>query len=445
MRLIRALADGLRRRLQESSTLHRVIGNSGWLLFDSVFRAGVGFAVGVWLARYLGPTDFGTLNYALAFVALFTAVATLGLDGILVRDLARDPDGKDVTLGSAFVLRLGGAVTAMVGSFVCIALLKPGQPHVWQLVAVVAAGMLFQSFDVIDYWFQAQIRSRFAVYARTVGVTIGSLAKVALMTLGAPLPAFAAAGAAELAVVAVALIVVYHVNGNRLREWRFSGARAGMLLRDGWPLIVSGLALYVQARIDQVMLGQMLGDAEVGQYSVAMRLVEAVNFLPMIIYSSVAPTVTRAKLAGESQYRARLTNIYRLMFIVFVVTALPIYIFSDTIVRLLYGDAYRQAGVLLSLFALRLFFANFGVARSLFIMNENMFKHALMAAVTGSAVNVALNYWLIPLYRAQGAIAATMVSFLVTVFLYDLVSARGRVNLGLMVRAIVSPWRLRFS
>ncbi|HEX6178819.1 MAG TPA: flippase, partial [Thermoanaerobaculia bacterium] len=382
---------------------------------------------------------------AIAFVSLFTAVATLGLDGLLVRDVAREPGAKEAILGTAFRLRLGGAVVSAVVAVVAIALLKPERPNVWILVAVIAAGALFQAFDVIDFWFQAQIRSRYAVYARTCAVVVGAVLKIGLIAAGAPLLAFAIVNSAELAMIAAGLAVAYHLNGQRLRDWSFSAQRAGTFLSEGWPLIVSGLAIYVQARIDQVMLGEMLGDSEVGQYSVAMRLIEAVNFLPMIIYSSVAPTVTHAKAAGEERYHERLRNIYRLMFIIFIVTALPIYLFSDIIVRLLYGDAYREAGVLLSLFAVRIFFTNFGVARSLFIVNENLFRHALMAAVSGSVVNVALNYWLIPPYRSAGAIVATILSFLVTVFLYDLVSARARVNVGLMLKAIVTPWRLRFS
>jgi len=435
----------IRERLREGTNLQRLAGNSGWLFFDWVFRSVLGFVVGIWLARHLGPTDFGTFNYAIAFVSLFTAVATLGLDAVVIRDLARDTAGKDVILGSAFGLRLAGALLSVIAAAGCVALLKPGNTPILLLVAVIAAGGLFQSFDVVDFWFQSQVKSKYAVIARAVAATIAAAARIALIALGAALLAFAVTVSAELAIVAAGLIVAYHIQGNRIGTWRFSRSTAAALLSDSWPLILSGLALYIQARIDQVMLGEMLGDAEVGQYSVAMRLIETFSFAPMIIYSSVAPTVAQAKLEGENVYLERLTNIYRLMFIIFVLTALPIYIFSDTIVRLLYGDAYRQAGVLLSLFALRPLFANFGVARSLFITNENMFKHALMAAITGCLVNVGLNYWLIPLYRSAGAIIATMFSFLVTVFLFDLLSARARVNLRIMIRAMLTPWRLRVS
>jgi O-antigen/teichoic acid export membrane protein len=435
----------LRSRVHGRHTLQRVIGNSGWLLVDRVFRAAVGLFIGVWMARFLGPAELGLLNYTIAFVSLFSAVATLGLDGIVVRDIARDPHARDAILGTAFVLKLGGAAATLLLAGISIALLRPAQHHVWLLVAVIAAGTVFQAFDAVDFWFQSQIQSKYAVYAKSFAFGAMALVKIGLILMAAPLVAFAVAGSVELALGAAGLIVVYRRNGGHPRAWKFRAARAKAMLSDSWPLILSGLAIYVQARIDQVMLGEMIGDAEVGQYSVAMRLIEAFAFLPMIIHSSVAPTVTQAKLRGEPHYLERLTNIYRLMLIVFLVLALPIFMFSDSIVLLLYGQAYQQAGFLLSLLAIRLFFANFGIARSLFITNENMFKHALFAAVAGSLVNVILNCWLIPVYMSAGAIVASMASFFVTVFLADLFSPRARINLAIMTKAILSPWKLRFS
>ncbi len=434
----------LRKRVHGRLGLQRVISNSGWLLADRIFRAAVGLVVGVWTARYLGPSEFGLLNFAIAFVSLFTAISTLGLDGIVVRDTVSNPAAKDEILGTAFVLRLAGATAALLFAAVSIALLRPNEHQILLLVIVIAAGTLFQSFDTIDFWFQAQIKSRYAVYAKGIAFTGIAFIKIALIVGAAPLVAFALAGSAELAIGGIALVAVYRANGNYVKTWRFSSSRAKAMLGASWPLILSGVAIYIQARIDQVMLGEMIGDAEVGQYSVAMRLIEAFAFLPVIVQSSVAPAVTQAKMRGEQYYIERLTNIYRLMFILFLVIAVPVYLFSHHIVLFLYGQAYAGAGFLLSLFAVRLLFANFGVAKSLFITNENMFKHALFGAVAGSVVNIILNYWLIPVYASAGAIVATMASFFITVFVIDLFSLRARINLIAMITAICSPWRLRF-
>jgi len=200
----------------------------------------------------------------------------------------------------------------------------------------------------------------------------------------------------------------------------------------------------IQAYIDQVMLGQMIGDAEVGQYSVAMKLIAVFGFVPMVICQSLAPAVSEAKLASNSLYFNRLENIYRLMFILFLLVSIPIFLWSSKIVIILFGQEYKEAGILLSLFAIRLFFTNFGVAKSLFITNESLFKYSMLTAIIGSLVNVILNYVLIPHYAAVGALWATIASFATTVFLIDLLYPRMYGNLILMGKAVLYPWRLNF-
>ena len=95
-------------RLDGRLTLQKTIANTGWLFADSILRMGVGMFVGVWIARYLGPQQFGVLSYAMAFVALFSAVATLGLDSIVIREVLRNPASANEIMGSAFILKLAG-------------------------------------------------------------------------------------------------------------------------------------------------------------------------------------------------------------------------------------------------------------------------------------------------------------------------------------------------
>lgn len=405
---------------------------------------GVGLFVGVWVARYLGPEQFGLYSYALAFVSLFGAFATLGLDGIVVRDIVRNPACKYETLGTAFVLKLiGGSLTFLL-VIIAISLLRPHDRLTHWLVGITAVGMIFQAFDTIDFWFQSQVQSKYTVYAKNVAFLLITLVKIVLVLVTAPLIVFAWAGLAEIVIGSVGLVIAYRINGFYVKEWIATISRAKMLVNDSWPLILSGIAIYIQARIDQVMLGEMIGDAEVGQYSAAMRLIEVFGFIPMIIYSSVLPNISNAKVENESLYYERLLNIYRLMFLLFLVTAIPLYLFSNQIVITLFGDEYKAAGALLALFSIRLFFANFGLAKSLFITNENLFKYALFTAISGAITNIGLNYLLIPRYASRGAILATIASFFVTVFLVDFFHAKARKNLSVMLKAMATPWEMRF-
>jgi O-antigen/teichoic acid export membrane protein len=132
-----------------------------------------------------------------------------------------------------------------------------------------------------------------------------------------------------------------------------------------------------------------------------------------------------------------------LLFLAFLVIALPIYFFSEQVVSFLYGSEYQAAGYLLSLFSLRLFFNNMGVGKSVFIVNESLFKYSLLTVTVGAAVNITLNYVLIPHYGSVGSIVASLLSFTVSIFLVDLLFSKTRENQRLMMRGIFTFWRIQ--
>jgi O-antigen/teichoic acid export membrane protein len=230
--------------------------------------------------------------------------------------------------------------------------------------------------------------------------------------------------------------------GEFIPQWKFHKSTAISLLKDSWPLILSGIILMVQARIDQVMIQEMIGSIEVGYYSVALRLIETFGFVPMILNSSIFPALVNAKKVSEELYRERFLNYYRLSFLLFLLVAIPIFLFSEKIVVMLYGIAYQPAGILLSLMALRLFFTNTGVARGAFMNIENLFRFSLVTMTFGAAGNIALNYYLIPIFQSQGAIIATIISFFVTVFLIDFLYIKTRKNVKLQIWGMLTFYNI---
>jgi O-antigen/teichoic acid export membrane protein len=145
----------------------------------------------------------------------------------------------------------------------------------------------------------------------------------------------------------------------------------------------------------------------------------------------------------ETLYQNRLLNLYRLLFFMFLVVGVPIFLFAEDIITFLYGVEFQPAGYLLSLFALRLFFSNMGVGKSVFIVNESLFKYSLLTVVIGAIANVLLNYMLIPLYASKGSILSSMLSFVISIFLVDLFFTKTRQNQQLMWKGIFSFWKLK--
>ncbi|OOG24428.1 O-unit flippase [Thioalkalivibrio denitrificans] len=428
----------IHRRIAHRPNLVKIVDNIGWLFFDKFLRMGVGLFVGVWIARYLGPDQFGLLSFAMALVGLFGAIAGLGLQGIVVRDIVRDPACKEETLGTAAVLQLIGGLIAYGLILGFIFWLRPEDTLAKILVAILGAVTLFKASDVAVYWFESQVQSKYTVWVQNSAFMIFSAIKIALILNNAPLVTFAWAMMAEALVVAAVLFVILGLRGPKLQHLYATLARAKRLLCDSWPLLLSGMVLMVQARIDQVMLGQMVGDYEVAQYSVALRIIETAAVSALILKSTFTPTIIGAKDISNESYLTKLSAFYKLNALVAISIALPIAILSYPIVSLLFGADYVGAAPVLALMTLRLFFAHIGVPRGIFLLSENLLTYSAVTMIVGTIFNILLNYLLIPEYGAMGATFASLLSFAITIILIDILYRRTRMNTMLMLRSTIT-------
>jgi len=415
----RYLPTFLRGKLEGRAYLQNVVSNTGWLFLDRIIRLGVGLLVSVWVARYLGPAQLGLLDYSLAFVTLFSALASLGLDGIVVRELVREPERRDEILASAFAMKLiAGAVTfALVVS--AITLLRRGDPQVQLLVGIIAVGMIFTSLDVIDFWFQSQVQSKYSVYARNAAFLAIAVVKIVLLLGGAPLIAFALAALAETVMASAGLLLVFRRNGYWLSLRKINLSRCTRLLQDSWPVIFTGLSVMLFMRIDQVMLGDMVGNDAVGIYSAAVRLSEVWHFLPMAIVSSVFPFVIQARSGDPELYHRRLAQMFSLMTVMALAVAIPMTFFSGVLVGFVYGAAYSAAGPVLALHIWAAWFVFLGIAQDPWNVAENLMRLAMVRTALGALLNIVLNLILIPHFSVIGAAAATVVAQLVSCVLLN--------------------------
>ena len=444
---LKLLPGTIRRRLDGQHNLQGIIGNIGWLFVDKLLRMGVGFFVGVWVIRYLGPEQYGTLNFALAFVALFSVLATLGLEGIVVRDIVHDPSCRDETLASAFVLKLIGGGVALIFSVASIAVIRPKESIYWWLVGIGAAATIFQSLDVIDYWYQAEVRSKYTVYARNAAFLLVALIKVMLIISHAPLVAFAWAGLTEIALASLGLLFICRSQGRSLKPYMATISRARLLLRQSWPLVVSTLFVVILMRTDQVMLGQMRGDKDVGIFSAALALSEVWYFVPLAITSSVFPAMVNAWKMDEKLFYQRLRQLYLLMVWLSLAVAIPLTLFSREIVTVLYGIKYQSTATVLSIHCWTGVFLFLGVVSNMWYLLENLNHYTLYRCIVGATINVGLNLVLIPEFGANGAAISTLVAQAAASYLFDLINKRTRVLFALKTESILFfiPLTLKYA
>jgi PST family polysaccharide transporter len=408
--LLNLVPASLRAKLEGRTTLLKVAGNASWLSAEYVLRMAVGLFVSVWVARYLGPERFGVMNYALALTVIVFPLATLGLDQIVVRNIVEDSDQARDVLGTSLALRFVGGVMAFSLAIGIVSFLRPGDTEARLLVALASIGNLFRSFDVIDFWFRSQTQSKYVVWAKAVAFLIVTGLRITFILLEAPLPLFVRALASEFILSAAGMVVVYSIKQGSLRAWRVRLTWVGALLKDSWPLILSGFAVIIYMKIDLVMLRQMVGDQETGLYAAAARISELWYFIPIALSHSALPSIVEAKKKSEELYYQRLQKFFDIGALLSYAITIPVALLSGHIVALLLGEEYQRSGVILSIHIWAFVFVFMGSAQSSWNVTEGLLVLAFTRTFSGAIVNVLLNIILIPTYTGVGAAVATVVS-----------------------------------
>ena len=405
-------------QLKHHSGFRKYFANTSWLLGERVLRMAVSLFVGIYVARYLGPERFGLLSYALSFVGIFVALATLGLDEVVVRELIKTPEQREKILGTSFLLKLVGTLLMWAAILVAIPLTENDlQTNI--LIIIIAFGVFFQAFNVIDLSFQAEVKSKYVVHAQFIQLIVSSTIKIILIVNEAPLIWFASVFFLDAIVLALGLVFTYLHNSNKIFSWKWSYETSKHLLHDSWPLIFAGIVVSVYMKIDQLMIKEMLGAKEVGLYAAAVKLSEAWYFIPMAIASSLYPAIINARVYQKEVYYQKIQNLFDLMVWIAVSIALPTTFLSTLVVEFLYGKEYLGSSSVLIIHIWTAVFVFLGVASSKYLLAENFIKKTFYRTFIGALLNIIMNYYLIRIIGIQGAAISTLVSHFFAAYLYD--------------------------
>jgi PST family polysaccharide transporter len=425
------------RRQLDRAGVRGALANTGWLAVERALRLVVGAGVGIWIARTLGPGSFGEYSYAMAFATMFAAVANLGTDGVVVRDLVTRPDHAGAILGSASVVRLVGAC----GVFALVALVASAvhrdSPSMLALVVLFGAATLLKPFDVVELWFQARTNLQPVVWARNVAFTLGAAARIVVLLGGGSVVALAAVEPAAALVGAVLLVWVFRRHHAGAERVRWDRGEARTLLASGWPLLLSGVAVSVYMRIDQVMLEKLASPAEVGIYAAALRLSEIWYFVPTAAITAVFPHVVHSKREGEAVYMRRIAQLFSVMTALALAISIAVTVFAAPLVRLVFGPGYEGATPILTVHVWTTLFVFWGVVGEAWFLTEGLTRVSLARTLTAAALNVVLNFVLIPRYAGLGAAWATLIAQACAAWLFNLADRRTRPVFRIQCRALL--------
>ncbi|WP_405397970.1 flippase [Maribacter sp. Asnod2-G09] len=423
------------KNLTKDSGFLRYFANTSWVFGGKVLQMVSALFIGVWVARYLGPEKLGILSYAQSFTALFLALSTLGLNGILVRELVKNPKDTNTLLGTSFILQsIGSAILMLI--LILITYYTEQDDLTSKIILILGSVTFLDSFAIIGIYFQSIVRSKFVVFIGIFVLLISSIAKITFILIDFPLIAFVYLILAESVLTTCGLIYFYIKNNGSLLGWNFSITMGKQLLKDCWPLILSGIIVSIYMKIDQVMIKEMKDAAAVGQYSAAVRLSEAWYFIPTVISGSLFPAIINAKQRNEALYYERLQKLYDLMVILSITIALPMTFLSDWLILILYGKEYYMSGGVLSLHIWAGVFVFLGVSREGWILSENLQRYTILYLGLGMAFNIILNFLLIPNYGIFGAAVATLVAQAISVLFAPLIFKETRISFNMMIKAL---------
>lgn len=401
--------------------------NTGWMFFGRFFTLGVSFFVGVYIARYLGPANYGLLSYVMSFVGLFGFLTSFGIDGILGREIIKDHSRKDELIGTGFYIKIAGSILAIISIFV-ISIFTIKDIFTLGLIWIFSLSFIPQAFNIIEIYFQSQVLSKKVVIAQILANIVSLVLKVICIVFDKGIFWLTLIYLVEASVYGLLLLVSFRSFGNHIRKWRFSLSVAKGLLRDSWPLMLSSVAISIYMKIDQVMIKNILGDEQAGIYAVAVKLSEVWYFIPMLICGSLSPSIVRAYGISNTLFESRMKKLYSLMFWSSFTIAILTTILAYPIIKILFGSAYVGSVTTLQIYTWAGIAVFIGVAVGQYLLIANFTKISFYVTILGALINILLNVILIPKFGINGAAIATLVSYAVSnfgIFLFSKTKKQG--------------------
>lgn len=375
---------------------------------ESILQMIIALVVGMISARFLGPSDYGLINYGAAYMNIFGMIAKLGIDSIIVKEFVNRPKDAGELIGTTMLLRSISSVISIGMIWITIEVLKGHQVLLITVTLLQALSICFQGIDIIALWYQSRLESKNVSIARSIAHIGVAVYKIVLLVLGKDVRWFAFAVTFEYIVLLFVLLGIYIKK--RGPRWSVSVSTAKTLLYAGFPFIWSGLISVIYTQMDKLMLGHFLGEAEVGLYAAGATVGELWGFIPSAIIASMTPVITEEKQRDENVYQEKLILLFSIVLWIGVVISASITPLSRVIMMILYGKDFVDASTVLFIIAWSSIFAYLGVARGVFLVNENLNRYSVVFIAIGGVINLFLNYILIQILGMEGAAVATLIT-----------------------------------
>lgn len=420
----------------QSLLKRKTVKNAGYLIVGKVIQMAFSLVIGLLTARYLGPSNYGLMNYAGAYTAFFAAVCTLGINNVLVKEFIDHPGEEGKVIGTTLGLR---ALSSVLSSVIIIAIssfLDADEPMTKLVVSLSSIGMVFNIAETFNYWFQSRLESKVTAGATLCAYLISSAYKVFLLVTGKSVAYFALVSSLDHLCLGVILFIQYRKrSGGKLH---FSKQYGKELFKKSRHFILSGLMISIYGQTDKLMLKQMIDEAEIGYYSTAVALCSMWCFILSAVIDSAYPSIMEAaQREDEALFKRRNVQLYAIVFYLSVFVSLCFTVLAKPLISILYGEKYLPAIAPLRIITWYTAFSYLGVARNAWVVSKERQKYLFGIYASSAAANVILNYLLIPSMGASGAAIASLAAQVLTTMVVPFFIKDMRENSMLMLDAIL--------
>ena len=415
--------------------------NTSWMVFAQIYQMVISLFIGVISARYLGPSNYGTINYAASYISFFTIFCALGLEGIVVREIISKREQEGIILGSGIIMRLIAGVLSMVAVCIIVYFLNPDD-HILLVVTFLQSIILpFNAFNLIDMWYQSNLNSKVSTIIRCISYTVMSLYKVFLLITGKSVEWFAFSTALDSLLIAIMFMIMYRKQGKRKLEFDLQTSK--QLLRKSYHLIISTMMAVLYSQMDRVMIGKMMTQTDVGYYTAAATICNMWVFIPQAFANSARPVIMEVQEHNKGLYIKRLKQLSGFIFWIGVLFSIAFTVLADFIILVLYGKAYSMAKEPLVILIWSTVFSSLSYPRSIWMICENKQNYTKHILIWGVIINLVLNYYGIKYFGIIGAAVATLFTEIMTCLIAPTFYKETRVYVRYLIESFIGKGILK--
>lgn len=386
--------------------------NAVWIISCKIVQSLLGLIVGMLSARYLGPSNYGLINYASSIVAFVLPIVQLGFRSTLVREIIDNPYKEGEIVGTSLFFNVLSSITCIIGVCVFAYVANRNEPTTLVVCALYSLCLLAQALEMIQYWFQAKLISQYTSLTGLMAYIVMTGYKIFLLVTQKSIYWFAVSNAIDYFIIAIVLIVFYCKLSDQ--KMKVSFKCFCKMFANSKHFIVSSLMVTIFAQTDRIMLKGMMSEESVGIYSAAVTCAGLTSFVFAAIVDSFRPIVFENKKISEKNYEKSIVSCYSVVIYLSLVQSLICTVFSKPIILILYGKDYSASADVLRLVVWYTTFSYLGPIRNIWMLAEEKQKYLWIINLSGAIANVVLNAFLIPFMGVMGAAFASLMTQIFT-------------------------------